>query len=437
MSKLTNLWAYLVMLSLGLASPALAANINVSGTITAITFAGDGSGLTNLPGGGGTSDRIISGTTGMYTYVNTKATIATAGVERMVVNSTGEIGIAQQPLTGSALTVSGSLRAARTAPGSATSGGTIFANTQNDPTAADQRLGILAYGSIGAAGTHYPAAISAWSSEAYSSTNAGGYLAFETQNTATSALRLERMRIAPNGNVGLGTTDPSYTLDITPANNYMRLRRNASAGDLLLGNGTNVAGNFSPSFYGRVAGATVFSTILSEILSADDTGTVPALRIGSRVSPSALLGTRPNIAFANNTRVDMLLDANGNVGIGTTTPTAVLEVNGMISTTVAYFTGSAVSRGVNKAALTSFNWLDGNVQYTTANCGAMTFTNMADGGAYTLIVKGTTSGTCSFTHSGLTVHMPTDHAASTASKHTIYSFLRAGTDLYVTWIPGL
>jgi hypothetical protein len=116
---------------------------------------------------------------------------------------------------------------------------------------------------------------------------------------------------------------------------------------------------------------------------------------------------------------------DANVAIGSTTPSAKLDVSGAI-----------LSRVYNAGSGTTIDWANSNVAYTSASCGAFTFSNMQDGGSYTLVVKGGTSGTCSFTHSGLAVKLPTDHGATTASKHTVYSFLRAGTDLYVTWIKG-
>jgi len=116
----------------------------------------------------------------------------------------------------------------------------------------------------------------------------------------------------------------------------------------------------------------------------------------------------------------------GDIGIGVTNPTTALDVSGTI-----------LSRPFNAGAATSLDWSQSNMQYTTANCGAFTFTNMQDGGNYTLAVKGTTSGTCSFSHTGLTFHLPTDHGATTASKHTLYSFVRMGADVYVAWAKGL
>ncbi|NBX85642.1 MAG: hypothetical protein EBQ80_00115, partial [Proteobacteria bacterium] len=115
----------------------------------------------------------------------------------------------------------------------------------------------------------------------------------------------------------------------------------------------------------------------------------------------------------------------GRVGIGTNSPTAVLQVSGDIVTTVN-----------NAGSGTSIDWSTSNVAYTSANCGSFTFTNMRDGGAYTLVVKGATAATCSFSQTGLTFKMPVGHGATTVSKHTVYSFIRAGTDVYVTWIKG-
>jgi hypothetical protein len=100
--------------------------------------------------------------------------------------------------------------------------------------------------------------------------------------------------------------------------------------------------------------------------------------------------------------------------------------------------GSLVTKaGYNNGAGTTINFALGNMQYTSANCGAFTLNNMKDGGSYILVVKGTTSATCSFTASGLTVRLSPDHGATTASKHTLYNFLVVGTDIYVSWNTGL
>jgi len=114
-----------------------------------------------------------------------------------------------------------------------------------------------------------------------------------------------------------------------------------------------------------------------------------------------------------------------------------ISTTGAISATSGFFSGQAVSLAHDAASATSIDWNDGNVQYTSADCGAFTFSNMRDGGHYNLVVTGGSSGTCTFTHTGLTVKYPTGYGATTASTHTVFAFLRAGANLYVTSVRGL
>ena len=143
-----------------------------------------------------------------------------------------------------------------------------------------------------------------------------------------------------------------------------------------------------------------------------------------------------------------ILDVNGAAGIGypgTAAPTNGLIVNGevVIGSSVATSSvaldvaGPVVSRSYNAGAATVIDFSKSNLVYTTASCSsAMTLSNMQDGGSYTLIVQGATSGTCAFTASGLTVRTPPGYGATTASSHTVFTFLRAGTNVYVNWNKG-
>ena len=68
-----------------------ATNIFASQIITATYFEGDGSRLTNLPGG--ISDRIVSGTTSIVANQDRSLTFTTSGTQRMVVGDSGRVGI--------------------------------------------------------------------------------------------------------------------------------------------------------------------------------------------------------------------------------------------------------------------------------------------------------------------------------------------------------
>ena len=104
--------------------------------------------------------------------------------------------------------------------------------------------------------------------------------------------------------------------------------------------------------------------------------------------------------------------------------------------------GQVLSKVHNAGSSTSIDWNNGNVQYTSANCQAMTFSNMFEGGAYTLIVTGTTAGTCAFSQSspdsvpnGSFKFVP-DLGPTAGGKTTVFTMLRAGNLVYVSWIAG-
>lgn len=168
-------------------------------------------------------------------------------------------------------------------------------------------------------------------------------------------------------------------------------------------------------------------------------GILPVANGGTGTATGSITGTGALIFSAGGTNQNVTLSPsgtgrtilNGNVGIGTSTPRANLDVVGTL------LHSPAVSNST-----TTIDFATGNLQYTTANCGAFQLNNMKDGGAYAFVVKGATSATCSFTaYSGagtgtLTVHLPSDHAATTANKHTYYNFTVFGSDVYIAWNPG-
>ena len=146
-------------------------------------------------------------------------------------------------------------------------------------------------------------------------TDAGGALAFATNGFT------ERMRIDSSGNVGIGTTSPSYKLDVSGS---------ARATDVRTNNyyAYNSVGNYSGlGFYGDAALTTRYAVIETQI------GTQTALKTD---------GATPLVLGTNATE-RMRIDSSGNVGIGTTSPSTKLQVNGTVTATSYAGSGSSLT----------------------------------------------------------------------------------------------
>ena len=143
----------------------------------------------------------------------------------------------------------------------------------------------------------------------YIPTGAGGAdyadLRFYTTNRDTNK-DVERMRITPNGNVGIGTTTPQVSLDIVASNN------NPFSGNTLARiTNTGTTGGIL-NLVGGGVGAKTFSLMSSGSGNAIGAG---KFEIGNFAGTSYLV-------------ID---GSNGNVGIGTSTPSATLDVVGTVS----------------------------------------------------------------------------------------------------------
>jgi len=116
----------------------------------------------------------------------------------------------------------------------------------------------------------------------------------------------ERMRIDPNGNVGIGTTSPGATLDISSSLTIARIR----------GGG---ATNQGAAFY-------VAKSDGNTLTAFGDSSAI----IGGTPNLSSMIwtGTSIPLAFYLNGSERMRITSAGNVGIGTTSPSTLFYVNG-------------------------------------------------------------------------------------------------------------
>jgi len=249
---------------------------------------------------------------------------------------------------------------------STTSGAGIQSLNLTTPSAADQRLGFYTFGVRNGGTSYNPVAIQGFSSEAWTLNSAqGGYLTFSTTPNG-SATRVERMRIDHTGNVGIGTTTPNGLLTLrTTAGDVIQSFVNAggSAGELHIRykyessqhriGWTDSFGNWlfysqyaSPNtssvgfFPGRVGVGQSNPQYSVDVVGNVNVSTGLCIAGDCKTAWSQVGGgssqwttAAPNIYF--NT---------GNVGIGTTTPTQKLEINGAALVPTIY--GSSAASGV-------------------------------------------------------------------------------------------
>lgn len=127
-------------------------------------------------------------------------------------------------------------------------GGTIYITREDPTTAADDILGSLLFDSTddtGPSTTDASAGIRAFASEAQGNSNKGGYLTFFTKPNSTlgTSAATERLRITQNGNVGVGTTTPTSTLDVAGKTETDQLQVGGGTTHSMIQSGTATLGS--------------------------------------------------------------------------------------------------------------------------------------------------------------------------------------------------
>jgi hypothetical protein len=197
-----------------------------------------------------------------------------------------------------------------------------------------------------------------------SANNSFRHIVFSTMNT-------ERMRLSSSGNLGIGTSTPAYPLDIINTVN------SSNQPFMRIGNSSGGAGNqvgiiLSP-LSTRTGGAS------SQIISIDD----------GNASAHLTLWTAPSgTGTASVERVR--IQNNGNVGIGTVSPSFTLDVNGTIARSGVKlprydngsFSGSASFSIPILFNDTQYNYAEFRVRYVTSaicnmNISASSYVNAA------------------------------------------------------------
>jgi len=144
---------------------------------------------------------------------------------------------------------------------------------------------------------------------------------------------IEESQIFDDGtNVGIGTATPSAKLDVIatsiPGGEVLaqfKISDDASSG-LKISNNTGTDGRFTPNIYSTGSHPQTALVITGNTL--DDNGAVPITVFDARKNGSAEVITRPLFSWRNYGTDIMQINANGRVGIGTTSPGAKLHIVG-------------------------------------------------------------------------------------------------------------
>lgn len=255
---------------------------------------------------------------------------------------------------------------------------------------------------------------------------------------------------ATNGNVSViigqvttGTNSDPTQVVVTPHNSdiYVVSGQTGTPNDngrTFINDGTNwheIATNIAAleNTFVKLSGSTMFGNLVfptgkKNTIADAPTGSTDVTNknyVDTKIGGNGTVNFLPKFNSSNQLENSNLFDNGANLGVGTTTPTSKLEINGAATNTTA----------LNSVAATTIDFSKSNLAYTTASAGTFTLTNIKDGGTYTLAVQGANSGISTFTCSGF-LFKYVNNGITAPNKHSLYTFLVMGTTVYVYMATG-
>ena len=259
-------------------------NVTIGGTVTAATHIGGTAASSSLTlqstSGVGTTDSIL------LKVGNNGATTA------MTVDTSGNVGIGTStPSTYGKLTVNGNIVLGPPASRNSSNTNAIGIYTTGDPT--DDSRANISFNTVAGA------------------SSSSSYIAFNTNNYGVSAG--ERMRIDSSGNVGIGTS--------APFSNSLTNSRGGTA-RYLLGDTSQTT---DKKYWDTVSTGGV---LYMRSLSDNDTNSTSFMTAERGGTGTNWIVSAVTLNTAGSER--MRIDSSGNVGIGTSSPSGILDARGNV-----------------------------------------------------------------------------------------------------------
>jgi hypothetical protein len=128
------------------------------------------------------------------------------------------------------------------------------------------------------------------------------------------------------------------------------------------------------------------------------------------------------------------------VGTVTATSATVTTLNatnsiltGNLTATSANFSKAVTGAPPFSTTLTTIDFSQSNLAFTTASAGNFTLNNMRNGGTYTLAVQGTTSGLLNPSAAGFNF-VSLGNYSTVSGMQTVYTFVVMGTTVYFSMV---
>ncbi len=267
-----------------------------------------------------------------------------------------------------------------------------------------------------------------WSSATFPSTTTANQLLFSSATNIVGGLSSTNDSVLTTNGTGVpsfvsslpatigGTGQTTYVLgDLLYASSVSALSRlpASTTGLVLTSNGVGTAPTWQAS--------------ASSLPAASGTAAAPGYAFSGDTNTGMFGAAADQIGFATNGVERVRVDASGNVGIGTTMPSAKLTVAG-----TANSLPNIVSSGANVDLSLS------NVHLLQSVGGSViALSNIANGASYTLVISDTAQQVYTFTGCTNSYFSPTNGQTFQQSTYSILAIVVGGsTNCYINWVTG-